>query len=90
MVVVIPIRFREKDLKKIDELVKSGIFKSRSEAVRSLSLEAAQSKCVDLAEPDLGKAVEVILDSLQEDRSSLTITLGRRVEEFIAEGRQRL
>lgn len=89
MVVVIPIRFREKDLKKIDELVKSGVFKSRSEAIRSLSLEAAQSRCVDLAE-DLDQAVKVIMDSLREDRSSLTITLERSVAEFIAEERQRL
>ena len=90
MVVVIPIRFKEKDLKKIDDLVKSGIFKNRSEAIRNLSLEAAQGRYVNLAEPDLRGAIEVILDSLKEDRSSLTITLGKRVEEFIAEGRQRL
>ncbi len=90
MTVVIPIRFREKDLKMIDELVKSRIFKSRSEAIRNLSLGAAESRYTALSNPDLNEAVEVILDSLKRDRSTFCITLERKVAEFIAEGRERL
>ncbi|MGQ9468608.1 MAG: ribbon-helix-helix domain-containing protein [Nitrososphaerales archaeon] len=90
MVVVIPIRFKEKDLKKIDELVKGGVFKSRSEAIRNLSLEAAESKYVGLANSNLSKAVEAILDALKKDRSSLSITLEKKIAEYIAEGRERL
>lgn len=90
MVVVIPIRFKEKDLKKIDELVKSGIFKSRSEAIRNLSLEATESKYTDLANLNLSEAVKAILDALKEDRNSLSITLKRKIAEYIAEGRERL
>ena len=90
MVVIIPVRFKEKDIRKIDELVKSGLFKSRSEAIRSLSLEEAKARYADLVTSSLGGAVEAILDALKEDRNSLNITLDRRIEEFVAEGRERL
>ena len=90
MVVIIPVRFKEKDIRKIDELVKSGLFKSRSEAIRSLSLEETKAKYADLVTSSLGGAVEAILDALKEDRNSLNITLDRRIEEFVAEGRERL
>ena len=90
MVVIIPVRFKEKDIRKIDELVKSGLFKSRSEAIRSLSLEEAKTRYADLVTSSLGGAVEAILDALKEDRNSLNITLDRRIEEFVAEGRERL
>jgi len=90
MVAVIPIRFKEKDLKKVDELVKNGVFKSRSEAIRNLSLEAAESKYADLTSSDLTEAVKAILDALKEDRNHLRITVGRKAAKFIAEGRERL
>ena len=90
MVIIIPVRFKEKDIKKIDELVKSGLFKSRSEAIRSLSLEEAKTRYADLATSSLSGAVEAILDALKKDRNSLNITLDRRIEEFVAEGRKRL
>lgn len=90
MVVVIPVRFKEKDIRKIDELVKSGLFKSRSEAIRSLSLEEAKAKYADLVTSSLGETVETILNALKEDRNSLNITLDRRIEEYVAEGRKRL
>ena len=90
MVIIIPVRFKEKDIKKIDELVKSGLFKSRSEAIRSLSLEEAKTRYADLVTSSLGGAVEAILDVLKKDRNSLNITLDRRIEEFVAEGRERL
>jgi len=41
--VVIPVRFREKDLRRIYELVKSGLFKSRSEAIWEIRLEVAEA-----------------------------------------------
>ncbi len=90
MVVVIPVRFKEKDLRKIDELVKSGIFGSRSEAIRSLSLEEAEAKHADLITPSLYETVETILEALKADRNSLNITLDRKIEEYVAEGRERL
>jgi len=90
MVVIIPVRFREKDLRKIDELVRSGIFRSRSEAIRSLSLKEAEARHADLITPNLYETVETILDVLKADRSSLNITLDRRIEEYVAEGRERL
>ena len=90
MVVVIPVRFKEKDIRKIDELVKSGLFKSRSEAIRSLSLEEAKARYADLVTSSLGGTVEAILNALKEDRNSLNITLDRRIEEYVAEGRKRL
>lgn len=90
MTVVIPVRFRREDLRRIDELVKSGMFRSRSEAIRELCLEAARSKYVDLAGSELGRAVEAILDSLRKSRGGLTITLEGEIAEFIAEDRERL
>ena len=90
MVVIIPVRFKEKDIRKIDELVKSGIFSSRSEAISSLSLEEAEARHVDLITPSLYETVETILNALKADRNSLNITLDKRIEEYAAEGRERL
>ncbi|WP_187146655.1 ribbon-helix-helix domain-containing protein [Candidatus Korarchaeum cryptofilum] len=33
---VIPVRFREQELKQIDQLVEYGVFRSRSEAIREI------------------------------------------------------
>lgn len=90
MGVVIPIRFREKELEQIDELVKSGIYRSRSEAIRSLSLEAAMRKRADLAGSGLNEATGAILDALRRDRSSVCVTALRRAAEIVGEGRERL
>ncbi len=90
MVVVIPIRFKEKELEKIDELVKSGIYRTRSEAIRSLSLEAAMSKRADFASSSLNEATEAILSALRQDRSSLCVTAPRKAAEIVGEGRERL
>jgi len=88
--VVVPIRFRGEDLKKIDELVKGGIFKSRSEAVRGLSLEAAERRYADFTKRGVDEAAESILEALKLGRNSLKIALKGKVAEFVAEGRERL
>jgi len=90
MVVVIPVRFKEKELKKIDELVKSGVYKNRMEAIRSLSLEAAMSRHTDLTSSRMNEAAEAILDALRQDRSSLSITAPRKAAEIVSEGRDKL
>lgn len=90
MVVIVPVRFKEEDLRKIDKLVKAGMFKSRSEAIRCLSLEAVEKRTTDLTTPDVSKVVEAILKELRSDRERLKIVSKKTAAEIVAEGRERI
>lgn len=88
MVVIIPVRFKEEDLRKIDKLVKVGMFKSRSEAIRRLSLEAVEKRIADFTTPDVSEAVEAILKELKKNRRSLKIISEKTAAKIVAEGRE--
>jgi len=87
---VVPVRFKKRDLRKIDMLIERGLFKSRSEAIRRLSLEAAEKRLVNFTTSNLSEAVKAILKALEKNRSSLSITLEEKIADFITEGRDRL
>jgi len=53
------------------------------------SLGSCRSRYVNLVSPELGRAVETILDSLRKSRRGLTITLEEGIVKIVADGRER-
>ncbi|MHA1838661.1 MAG: ribbon-helix-helix domain-containing protein [Candidatus Ranarchaeia archaeon] len=90
MAIVVPIRFKEEDIKKIDALVKAGMFKSRSEAVRSLSIKAAEDKSIPLLGPEDHVIVRTLLRAMKARPETFQINIKQDIAKFIAEGRGRL
>ena len=90
MGIVVPIRFKEDDLSKIDALVEAGMFKSRSEAIRRLSISAAKDKDLMLLGPENRAIVKSILRVLKAHPPLLQITLEQDITKYLTEGRERL
>ncbi len=88
MSVVVPVRFKRKELRLIDELVKSGLFRSRSEAIRLLVLKSAEEMSPYSMDEEVIKVVRAMLKSLREDRDSLKIISQKTAAEIIGEVRE--
>jgi len=88
MSAVIPIRFKKEELRLIDELVKSGIFRSRSEAIRLLALKSAEEMTLLSTDMDVARVVKAILTSIKENRESLQIVSEKTAAEIIREMRE--
>lgn len=87
---VVPIRLSRQDARKLDRLVKLGIYGSRTEAIRAM-IQAG-------ADEQVGRYLmnETVLDALNElleyeksnGSSPLRIITGKTAAEIVAEGRQ--
>jgi len=88
MSAVIPVRFKKEELRLIDELVKSGIFRSRSEAIRLLALKSAEEITLLSTDIDVARVVKAILRSIKENRESLQIVSKKTAAEIIREMRE--
>jgi len=88
MSAVIPVRFKKEELRLIDELVKSGIFRSRSEAIRLLALKSAEEITLLSTDMDVARVVKAILRSIKENRESLQIVSKKTAAEIIREMRE--
>jgi len=88
MSAVIPVRFKKEELRLIDELVKSGIFRSRSEAIRLLALKSAEKITLLSTNMDVARVVKAILTSIKENRESLQIVSKKTAAEIVREMRE--
>jgi len=87
---VVPIRLSRQDARNLDRLVKLGIYRSRTEAIRAM-IQAG-------ADEQVGRYLmnETVLDALNElleyekgnGSNPLRITTGKTAAEIVAEGRQ--
>ena len=86
---VVPIRLSRKDARKLDLLVKLGIYRSRTEAIRAMIQMGSDEK---VSRHIMNEAVLSVLNRLLEyeketGKNPLQITSKKTAEEIVAEGR---
>jgi len=90
---VVPVKLERDDVKKLDTLVKLGIFKNRSQAIRSLLRDQLEKKIAALPQADLtgvGPVLDLMLRLASRGVKVIRITSRRSPAELVGEGRQRL
>jgi Arc/MetJ-type ribon-helix-helix transcriptional regulator len=93
MMATIPIQLNDVDLKKIDYLVKSGRYKNRSQAIKSMIQEKLTQEVLpfEVDNPDQDELMKKILHDLREKKISgvFTIDSDKSAAELISEDRDR-
>lgn len=90
---VVPIKLDYEDARKLDMLVKLGVFKNRSEAIRWALREGLEKKIGALPMLDLSgidSVVELMLQLASKGVNVIRITSEKAAAELVGEGRQRL
>jgi metal-responsive CopG/Arc/MetJ family transcriptional regulator len=90
---VIPIKLEPEDIRKLDMLVRLGVFKNRSEAIRWALREGLEKKIGVIPLLDLSGISQVVKLMLQQASNGvkvIRITSKRTAAEIVSEGRQRL
>jgi Arc/MetJ-type ribon-helix-helix transcriptional regulator len=87
---VVPIRLSRQDARKLDRLVKLGIYRSRTEAIRAMIQAGADEKVAQyLMNETVLDALNELLEYEKRDGSNpLRIITGKTAAEIVAEGRQ--
>lgn len=82
---VVPVRIDDDQLKRIDLLVKHGLYKSRNQAIREM-LKARLSE--ELSEDeDVEDMVKVLIETKKKGHEPLVLRLEKSAVETVAEGR---
>jgi Arc/MetJ-type ribon-helix-helix transcriptional regulator len=87
---VIPIRLKRQDARKLDLLVKLGIYRSRTEAIRAM-IEAGADEQVRhylMSEKVLNALDELLEYEKSNGRNPLRVITEKTAAEIVAEGRQ--
>ena len=86
---VVPIRLSREDTRRLDLLVKLGIYRSRTEAIRAMIQAGADEQVSHyLMNETVLKALDELLDyEKSSGRNPLRIITGRTAAEIVAEGR---
>jgi len=90
---VIPVKVDQENANKIDMLVRLGVFKNRSEAIRWALREGLEKKIESIPMLDLSGAdpvVELMLKLASRGADVVRITSKKTAAEMVSEGRQRL
>lgn len=90
---VIPVKVDQENLRKLDMLVRPGVFKNRSAAIRCALKEGLEKKMESVPTLDLsgiGSVVELMLRLTSKGVDVIGITSERTAVEVVSEGRQRL
>jgi Arc/MetJ-type ribon-helix-helix transcriptional regulator len=87
---VIPIRLTRKDARKLDLLVKLGIYQSRTEAIRSMvNAKADEQVTQHLANEKTLRVLKRLLEyEGKEGKNPLRILSDKTAVEIVAEGRE--
>jgi Arc/MetJ-type ribon-helix-helix transcriptional regulator len=87
---VIPIRLTRKDARKLDLLVKLGIYQSRTEAIRSMvNAKADEQVTQHLANDKILRVLKRLLEyERKEGKNPLRISSDKTAVEIVAEGRE--
>ena len=89
---VVPVKLEKEEVKKLDTLVRLGIFKNRSQAIRRMLREGIEKKIATLPQTDLSEIapiVELMLQLTSRGVDVVTITSPKTAAEIVSEGRQR-
>lgn len=87
---VVPIRLSREDARRLDLLVKLGIYRSRTEAIRAM-IQAGADEQVSryLITETVLKALDELMEYEKSNRRNpLRIITGKTAAEIVAEGRQ--
>ncbi len=90
---VIPVKIDEEDAKKLDMLVRFGLFKNRTEAIRWALREGLEKKigAIPLLNfSGIDPVVDLMLQLASKGVDVIRITSERTAAEIVGEGRQRL
>lgn len=87
----IPVKLEEETVRKLDHLVKNGIYRSRSEAIRRMIVEKLKEKSIsnivsDSEEKLINKLLEVVKE---EGGVIINLISPKTATELVAEGRER-
>jgi Arc/MetJ-type ribon-helix-helix transcriptional regulator len=87
---VIPIRLTRKDARKLDLLIKLGIYRSRTEAIRSMvNAKADEQVTQHLANEKTLRVLKKLLEyERKEGKNPMHIVSARTGVEIMAEGRE--
>lgn len=87
---VVPIRLSREDARRLDLLVKMGIYRSRTEAIRAM-IQAGADENISryLMNETVLKALDELLEYEKSNgRNPLRVITGKTAAEIVAEGRQ--
>jgi Arc/MetJ-type ribon-helix-helix transcriptional regulator len=90
---VVPVKLEKEDVKKLDMLVRLGVFKNRSQAIRWMIRDGMNKKIESLPQADLSgvePVVELMLRLASRGANVIRITSTETAGEIVAEGRHRL
>lgn len=83
---VIPVRLTDEEVRKIDLLIKQGLYRSRSEAIRAILPERLEEKLGE--DEDVTSLVNKLLNLRKARGNPVRLRLKKNAVEVVAEGRR--
>jgi len=90
---IVPVKLQKEDVQKLDMLVRLGVFKNRSQAIRWILREGMEKKIAALPQADLSgidPVVKLMVRLASQGVDVIKITSAKTAAEIVSEGRQRL
>jgi Arc/MetJ-type ribon-helix-helix transcriptional regulator len=82
---VVPVRLRDEEVGKLNLLLKRGVYRSRSEAIRAILAEGLEERLAE--EEDVTPLVNKLLKMKRNGKPPISFRSTRRVVDIVAEGR---
>jgi len=82
---VVPVRLSEDEIRKLNLLMKRGVYRSRNEAIRTILAEGLQEKLGE--DEDVTSLVNRLITLSREGKTPISFKSSRRVVEIVSEGR---
>ena len=83
---VIPVRLTDEEVRKIDLLIKQGLYRSRSEAIRAILPERLEEKLGE--DEDVTSLVNKLLNLRKARGTPVRLRLKKNAVEVVADGRR--
>ncbi|HZY93741.1 MAG TPA: ribbon-helix-helix domain-containing protein [Candidatus Bathyarchaeia archaeon] len=82
---IVPVRIDDDQLKRIDLLVKRGVYKTRNQAIREMLKTRLLEELSE--DEDVEEAVRVLIETKKKGHEPLVLQLEKSAVETVAEGR---
>lgn len=82
---VVPIRLSDDEVRKLNILLKRGVYRSRNEAIRSILAQGLEEKLGE--DEDVTQLVNKLLAQRRNGKPTISFRSNRRVVEIVSEGR---
>ena len=82
---IVPVRIDDDQLKRIDLLVKRGVYKTRNQAIREMLKTRLQEELSE--DEDVEEVVRVLIETKKKGHEPLVLQLEKSAVETVAEGR---